>query len=233
MFSKDGICSNGLDMPDLLSPPPTPSSKCDLKQKTTENSNISFSETIDWEGSIASPASLIPCLNNYISPNNPPINFSFSFSYRASPRSHPCNSRTCNPNPHLAQSPFYSNYDNEIHCASPNALFPTPLISQSEKEKCFQTTSTARIPRTKASIKCCSNCGATSTPSWRRCPEGKILLCNACGLYQKLHKRPRPFLIDSMGNVRVARISNSISSISQSGFNVNNSTINQIFFSDS
>lgn len=54
-------------------------------------------------------------------------------------------------------------------------------------------------------IKRCSNCGATSTPSWRRCPEGKALLCNACGLYQKLHKRPRPVTIDEDGNVRVAR----------------------------
>lgn len=54
-------------------------------------------------------------------------------------------------------------------------------------------------------LKRCSNCGATSTPSWRRCPEGKALLCNACGLYQKLHKRPRPVTIDEDGNVRVAR----------------------------
>jgi hypothetical protein len=233
MFSKDGICSNGLDMPDLLSPPPTPSSKSDWKQKTNGNPNISFNEVIDWEGSIASSASLSPCLNNSITPYNHPINFSISFSYRTSPRSHPCNSTICNSNPHSVQSPFYSNYDSEIHCASPNALFPTSLITQSKKEKCFQTTSTARIPRTKALIKCCSNCGATSTPSWRRCPEGKILLCNACGLYQKLHKRPRPFLIDSMGNVRVARITNSISSISQAGFNVNNSPINPCFFGDS
>lgn len=54
-------------------------------------------------------------------------------------------------------------------------------------------------------VKRCSNCGATTTPSWRRCPEGKALLCNACGLYQKLHKRPRPVTVDEDGNVRVAR----------------------------
>lgn len=31
-------------------------------------------------------------------------------------------------------------------------------------------------------IKFCSNCFTTETPSWRRCTEGKNLLCNACGL---------------------------------------------------
>ncbi|KAG2218000.1 hypothetical protein INT45_001543 [Circinella minor] len=37
----------------------------------------------------------------------------------------------------------------------------------------------------------CTNCGATSTPLWRRSPDDE-LLCNACGLYQKLHNAPRP-----------------------------------------
>ncbi|KDR76623.1 hypothetical protein GALMADRAFT_452321 [Galerina marginata CBS 339.88] len=35
------------------------------------------------------------------------------------------------------------------------------------------------------------NCGVTSTPLWRRGLNDE-LLCNACGLYCKLHKRPRP-----------------------------------------
>ncbi|KAI9282287.1 hypothetical protein BY458DRAFT_552510 [Sporodiniella umbellata] len=37
----------------------------------------------------------------------------------------------------------------------------------------------------------CTNCGATSTPLWRRSADDE-LLCNACGLYQKLHNAPRP-----------------------------------------
>lgn len=52
----------------------------------------------------------------------------------------------------------------------------------------------------------CSNCGATSTPSWRRCPAGRDLLCNACGLYQKLHNRPRPFKVTEDGSIRVQRL---------------------------
>ncbi|RUS14170.1 hypothetical protein BC937DRAFT_94239 [Endogone sp. FLAS-F59071] len=37
----------------------------------------------------------------------------------------------------------------------------------------------------------CTNCGATSTPLWRRSANDE-LLCNACGLYLKLHNAPRP-----------------------------------------
>ncbi|KAG1150626.1 hypothetical protein G6F37_000676 [Rhizopus arrhizus] len=37
----------------------------------------------------------------------------------------------------------------------------------------------------------CSNCSTTTTPLWRRSAEDE-LLCNACGLYLKLHNTPRP-----------------------------------------
>ncbi|KAF9235322.1 hypothetical protein BU15DRAFT_64984 [Melanogaster broomeanus] len=37
----------------------------------------------------------------------------------------------------------------------------------------------------------CSNCGATHTPLWH-CGLNDELNCNACGLYCKLYKRPRP-----------------------------------------
>jgi hypothetical protein len=37
----------------------------------------------------------------------------------------------------------------------------------------------------------CSNCSTTSTPLWRRSSNGEIL-CNACGLFYKLHGVIRP-----------------------------------------
>ncbi|OAQ89174.1 GATA zinc finger domain-containing protein [Purpureocillium lilacinum] len=37
----------------------------------------------------------------------------------------------------------------------------------------------------------CSNCRSTATPLWRKDDEDN-LLCNACGLYAKLHGCPRP-----------------------------------------
>ena len=63
-------------------------------------------------------------------------------------------------------------------------------------------------PSTGLPLKICSNCGSISTPSWRRCPQGRNLLCNACGLYQKLHGRPRPLRIREDGSVQVIRNTN-------------------------
>ncbi|KAJ2084388.1 GATA type transcriptional activator of nitrogen-regulated proteins [Coemansia sp. RSA 988] len=37
----------------------------------------------------------------------------------------------------------------------------------------------------------CFNCNAENTPLWRRDPEDNII-CNACGLYYKLHGKARP-----------------------------------------
>ncbi|KAG0281123.1 hypothetical protein BGZ95_006615 [Linnemannia exigua] len=51
----------------------------------------------------------------------------------------------------------------------------------------------------------CNNCKTTATPSWRRCPQGRNLLCNACGLYQKLHGRSRPFFKAKDGTIRMHR----------------------------
>ncbi|KAJ1720346.1 Sodium- and chloride-dependent GABA transporter 1, partial [Coemansia biformis] len=55
------------------------------------------------------------------------------------------------------------------------------------------------------SYKCCANCMTATTPSWRRHPETQELLCNACGLYLRLHRKSRPITLDDSGQVQVIR----------------------------
>ncbi|KAJ8664190.1 hypothetical protein O0I10_000469 [Lichtheimia ornata] len=47
------------------------------------------------------------------------------------------------------------------------------------------------LPNHPDGIICCTNCETTNTPLWRRNPKGEPL-CNACGLFLKLHGMVRP-----------------------------------------
>jgi GATA zinc finger len=49
----------------------------------------------------------------------------------------------------------------------------------------------AKMPGATNGITRCTNCSTTTTPLWRRNPEGQPL-CNACGLFLKLHGVVRP-----------------------------------------
>nr|XP_014344220.1 PREDICTED: transcription factor GATA-5 isoform X1 [Latimeria chalumnae] len=48
-----------------------------------------------------------------------------------------------------------------------------------------------RLTSSRRAGLCCTNCHTTTTTLWRRNAEGEPV-CNACGLYMKLHGVPRP-----------------------------------------
>lgn len=71
--------------------------------------------------------------------------------------------------------------------------------------------------------RCCKNCGATSTPMWRRGINNK-LLCNKCGLFYRRHNIDRP-LVDSLVKFPIKSSSNNSSTTNS---NSSNNSINRV-----
>ncbi|KAL9547815.1 hypothetical protein MBANPS3_005981 [Mucor bainieri] len=63
-------------------------------------------------------------------------------------------------------------------------------ISESRQQQQQHSSSNSKSGHAAAKTQC-SNCQTTTTPLWRRDPEGHPL-CNACGLFLKLHGAVRP-----------------------------------------
>ena len=71
---------------------------------------------------------------------------------------------------------------------------------------------------------CCTNCGTTTTTLWRRNAEGEPV-CNACGLYHKLHGVNRPLAMRKDGiQTRKRKPKSSSSSSSSSSAGADHST---------
>lgn len=93
----------------------------------------------------------------------------------------------------LYYQPENAFYDDSQYASQP---YYTPVQQPIKNSKSLKKKVKQRI---------CSNCRTTNTPSWRRGGNGKTLLCNACGLYQKLHNRSRPFSINSEGRTKALK----------------------------
>ncbi|KCZ81797.1 hypothetical protein H312_00694 [Anncaliia algerae PRA339] len=87
-------------------------------------------------------------------------------------------------------------------CYANNQSFP----QASSKRKSLYSYYSSNIPSDfKKRIRVCQNCKVTNSPSWRKSPCGKYILCNACGLYAKLHNRSRPFVSMRDGRTKVIK----------------------------
>lgn len=87
----------------------------------------------------------------------------------------------------------------------------TPLLSVHHNKKYRCKTPQSQLSDSPGSTtsssdayRICSNCGTNSAPTWRRDPSRKFLLCNACGLYLKLHGKNR-MLMEVNGVFKVRR----------------------------
>ncbi|VDP99171.1 unnamed protein product [Trichobilharzia regenti] len=72
-------------------------------------------------------------------------------------------------------------------------LLPHPINSHDELLSYFSTISQLSVTNSF-----CTNCNTSATTLWRRNTEGEPV-CNACGLYFKLHKINRPISMKKEG----------------------------------
>ncbi|KAG8195789.1 hypothetical protein JTE90_004794 [Oedothorax gibbosus] len=70
-------------------------------------------------------------------------------------------------------------------CYSNKRYSPRDMVEDMGKAKKKSSTASRRTHQK------CTNCQTDNTSLWRRNLKGDFV-CNACGLYEKLHKRPRP-----------------------------------------
>lgn len=87
-----------------------------------------------------------------------------------------------------SENPYILSAANTSNSVRKNSL-PRQLSSTSLNNYRKSVSSSERPPDPDAVH--CDNCKTYKTPLWRRSPEGKVL-CNACGLFQKLHGTMRP-----------------------------------------
>ncbi|KAA8912182.1 hypothetical protein TRICI_003584 [Trichomonascus ciferrii] len=92
---------------------------------------------------------------------------------------------TSNPSSYVNLSSMSSSFTNSTTATSTESLFASSLPTHYPPEQ------SSTPPQQQ-----CNNCGTTTTPLWRRSPEGHPL-CNACGLFYKLHGVIRPLSLKS------------------------------------
>ncbi|KAI8372530.1 hypothetical protein EDC96DRAFT_572755 [Choanephora cucurbitarum] len=86
--------------------------------------------------------------------------------------------------------------------------FPEHVCQKSHSHSTEKKHSSSRKQSRHKDKKRCTNCHASTSPSWRRSISKDTkgnLLCNACGLYEKTAKKKRMLLTQPDGNTKVIR----------------------------
>ncbi|KAI8888296.1 hypothetical protein K501DRAFT_240606 [Backusella circina FSU 941] len=116
--------------------------------------------------------------------------------------------------PSRASSPPPPSIDTSISSSSSSAnssnnssASSSPTIVTKKSSSSTTTTNNGKQP-------VCTNCHTTSTPLWRRSANDE-LLCNACGLYLKLHNAPRPKYLKPQSVRKDARIDSEEEQVNQ------------------
>ena len=117
-------------------------------------------------------------------------------------------------------SPASSGGDDEYYssppptaAASTPVAIPTPVVSPTTPRNISSNKNPSTSPNSAAGKpqNICTNCKTTKTPLWRRSQTGTPL-CNACGLFLKLHGVVRPLSLKSTdGEFKKRNRGNSVS----------------------
>ncbi|EJW03053.1 hypothetical protein EDEG_00247 [Edhazardia aedis USNM 41457] len=103
----------------------------------------------------------------------------------------------------MQQNIYSMNYANYTNGKQPAENFGYQLNLDN---KLIDSTSAKKSTnKRRAQLKICSNCSTTNTPTWRRSADNRSVLCNACGLYKRLHGRNRPYNKLSDGKTKAAK----------------------------
>ncbi|KAK9763297.1 Sodium- and chloride-dependent GABA transporter 1 [Basidiobolus ranarum] len=110
-------------------------------------------------------------------------------------------------------NPGHSSSDGSEGWSSSNEKRPR-FVPPSSKKPCRRQKSSTPGSDVSDGLRC-SNCQTTTTPLWRRNPQDGEPLCNACGLFLKLHGIVRPLSLKS--NVIKKRNRNPIGTMAKFG----------------
>ncbi|KAJ7175232.1 hypothetical protein C8R43DRAFT_873315 [Mycena crocata] len=111
---------------------------------------------------------------------------SYSASQPASFPSNPLNQLLAPQSRGSSSSHHYSNSYHSAPCHGRSAPCPINQIHIPESSP------DDRVQGNSGEEKRCSHCNTTSTPVWRRDPSTHKTLCNACALYARTGRGPRP-----------------------------------------